>query len=104
MRKRRKKSTFSRLRDYKSRDWRRSLSHIPNEFLKIKLACIIVWDFYDEENKKCPAYLKKLSASYNIIDPDFFHIQFTKEELYLHLKIIGYPEKLSRRRSDYRYD
>ena len=94
-----KRSTFSLLRDYKSRQWRDSLSSIDNIFLKIKLACIIFWDFYDEENKKCPVYIKKLIRDYDLYNGNSFHLKYKEVDLYKELKRIGYPEKLSRKRS-----
>ena len=56
-----KRSRFSLLRDYKPAQWRESFLFIKDKFLKTKIACIILWDFYDEENKKCPYFIKKLS-------------------------------------------
>jgi hypothetical protein len=94
-----KRSNFSLLRDYKSRQWRDSLFSIDNIFLKIKLACIIFWDFYDEENKKCPVYIKKLVRDYDLYNSNSFHLQYKEVDLYKELKRIGYPEKLSRKRS-----
>ena len=99
-----KRSSFSMLRDYKSTQWRQSLSFVSNNFLKIKLACIIFWDFYDEEDKKCPVYLKKLVRDYDLYDSYSFHLQYNEVDLYKELKRIGYPEKLSRKRSYNRDD
>jgi|TARA_B100000085_G_scaffold239813_1_gene229922 hypothetical protein len=98
-RRRRKRSAYSLLKDYKSTQWRNALSSISNEYLKIKIACIVYWDFYDEENKKCPVYLKKLVQSYDKIDPDVFHAMFEEYEVVEALLDIGYTTRLSKRRS-----
>ena len=102
MKRKRKKSKFSTLRKYKSSQWRKALSPFHSNFLKIKLACIIVWDFYDEEEKKCPVFLKKLCREYDMYEHDYFHIMYDEKNLYKALRQIGYPEKLSRKRSFFR--
>tara|TARA_Y100000004_G_C8953930_1_gene429885 strand:- start:3790 stop:4119 length:330 start_codon:yes stop_codon:yes gene_type:complete len=100
MKKRKKKrSSYSLLKDYKSQQWRNAFSSFTNEFIKIKLACIVFWDFYDEEDKKCPAYLKKLVRKYDQIDPDVFHAMFEESEIVQALLDIGYTKRLSKRRS-----
>jgi len=102
MRKRkRKKSEFSKLRSYRSRDWRNALSIIENDFLKIHIACIIFWDFYDEERKKCPVYLKKIVRSYDSFPQSTFYLFFTEDETYKELRRIGYPHRLAKKRSYY---
>tara|TARA_R100001509_G_C4701917_1_gene160315 strand:+ start:47 stop:385 length:339 start_codon:yes stop_codon:yes gene_type:complete len=102
MRNRNKQSQFSLLRYYKSRDWRVALRPVEFLPLKIKIACIILWDFYDEENKKCPYFLKKLSNLYNTYNVDEFANLIDESELFLQLRRIGYPLRLARKRSFYR--
>lgn len=101
MARKRKKSIFSKLWLHKSRDWRRSLSSITNEFLRIKIACIVFWDFYDVEDKQCPVYLKKLVKEYDCYPVDFFHAMFEEQEIFNELRRIGYPPRLAKRRSFY---
>lgn len=97
--KKKRRSEFSLLRDYKSRQWKDALSPIENDFLKIKVACIIFWDFYDEENKICPVYLKKLVRSYDSFSEEMHKVMYKNSEVWLELRRIGYPPKLSKRRA-----
>ena len=97
-----KRSRFSLLRDYKPAQWRESFLFITDKLLKIKIACIILWDFYDDEHKKCPYFIKKLSNEYNMYNQNYIESMICERELFLHLRKIGYPKRLARKRSFYR--
>lgn len=101
MPRKRKKSVFSLLKEYKSADWRRAISVIDNDFLQIKIACIVFWDFYCDEEKNCPVYLKKLIRSYDMFPQEIFDMMINEEEIFQNLLRIGYPIRLAKRRSFY---
>ena len=80
-----------------SDDWDALFSTIENSYLKIKVACLVLWDSTDTKLVKGRdfGYLRKLSNQYrpNIEEG------FKQEELYDELIRFGYPKKLAVKRS-----
>jgi len=81
----------------KKGDWEQILAPIDNHYLKVKVACIVMWDSQDEKYKENRdfSYLKSLADQYR---PNFEE-GYTQQELEVGLVEAGYPKRLAVKRA-----
>lgn len=81
----------------KKGDWEQILAPIDNHFLKVKVACIAMWDSQDEKfkEKRDFSVLKQYADQYR---PNFDE-GYRQDELEDALRSIGYPKRIAVKRA-----
>ena len=78
-------------------DWAKALIPITNQYLKVKVACVILWDSQDDKLKEGRdfSYLKSLADKYRPI----FEEGYNQDELEQTLINAGYPKRIAKVRA-----
>jgi len=78
-------------------DWEEALSPVTNQYLKVKVACVVMWDSQDDKLKQGRdfSYLKSLSDNYR----PYYEEGYNQEELKDILINLGYPKDHAIKRS-----